>query len=154
MVKPMILGVVVFVVTALIAAPAALGQSAGGGAPSAVIDNNGVAKANAGGTSAVAGCPTQPPEATAGGVVAKAPCKPAPLPPPPAAPKAAPPAPAPPPAPVQAKAAPAPPPPAPAPAPAPKALPPTGGASMASLVGLVAGTLLVGGGLLFRRFAR
>jgi hypothetical protein len=132
------------VVAALMAAPA-MGQ--GTGAPSAVIDNNGVAKANAGGTAAVAGCPAQPPEATAGGVVAKAPCKPAPPPPPPPAPKAAAPAPA-----------PAPPAPAPAPAPPPpppaKALPPTGGAGMASLLGLGAGALLVGGGLLVRRFIR
>ena len=97
--------------------------------------DNGVATANAGGTSAVAGCPEVPPTAKAGDVVAKAPCKPAPPPPPPA-PKTAPP------------------PPPPAPAPAPKELPPTGGAGMASLLGLGAGTLLVGGGLLVRRFTR
>src|SRR5919202_5258322 len=98
----------------------------------------GVASATAGGTSAKAGCPEQPPEATAGGVVAKAPCKPPPPPPPPA-PKAAPPPPG----------APAPPPP-----PAAKMLPPTGGAGTASLLGLGAGALLVGGGLLVRRFFR
>jgi LPXTG-motif cell wall-anchored protein len=104
---------------------------------------NGVATAKAGGTAAVAGCPEVPPEAKSGDVVAKAPCKPAPPPPPPA-PKVAPPAPAP-------APAPAPPPPPPAPA---KALPPTGGAGMASLLGLGAGALLVGGGLLVRRFVR
>ena len=112
------------------AAPAVMAQDTG--APSAVIDKNGVAKAGAGGTAAVAGCPEVPPEATAGGVVAKAPCKPPPPPPPPA-PKAAPPA--------------------PAPAPA-KALPPTGGAGTASLLGLGAGALLVGSGLLVRRIVR
>ena len=84
-------------------------------------------------------------ESKAGGVVAKAPCEPPPPPPPP------PPAPAP-------KAAPAPPPPAPAPkaeaAPAPKELPKTGGASSASLLALGAGTLLVAGGLVARKFVR
>ena len=130
------------------AAPAVMAQ--GTGAPSAVIDNNGVAKANAGGTSAQAGCPTVPPEATAGGVVAKAPCKPAPPPPPPKVvtppPKAAPPPP---------KAAAAPPKAAPPPPP-PKALPKTGGLSPGaiSLAGLGAGALLVGGGLLARRIVR
>ena len=43
---------------------------------------------------------------------------------------------------------------APAPGAPPKALPPTGGASSASLLGLGAGALLVGGGLLVRRFLR
>ena len=78
--------------------------------------------------------------------MAKAPCEPEP-------PKAAPPPPP--------KAAPAPPPPkaapAPAPAPAPaqaKQLPKTGGTSAASLFALGAGALLVGGGLLARRFLR
>jgi hypothetical protein len=36
----------------------------------------------------------------------------------------------------------------------PKALPPTGGASIASLVGLGAGVLLVGGGLLFHKLVK
>ena len=95
-------------------------------------------------------------ESNAGGVVAKAPCEAPPPPPPAPAPKAAP-APAP-------KAAPAPPPPpapapkaapAPPPAPAPKAeLPKSGGASSASLLALGAGTLLVAGGLVARKFVR
>jgi LPXTG-motif cell wall-anchored protein len=96
----------------------------------------GVATAKAGGTEATAGCPEVPPTAKSGDVVAKAPCKPAPPPPPPA-PKAAPPAPA----------------PAPAPG-APKELPKTGGTGSASLLGLGAGALLVGGGLLVRRIVR
>jgi len=94
------------------------------------------------GANAEADCKDGVIEAKAGGVVAKAPCKP-PTPPPPA-PKAAP---APAPAPAPPKAAPA-----PAPAPAPKAeLPKTGGASTASLFALGAGALLVSGGLLVRR---
>src|ERR671921_823440 len=77
----------------------------------------------------------------AGGVVARPRCGPEP-------PKAAP---APPP-----KAAPPPPPaPGPAPAPAPaKQLPASGGSGVASLFALGAGVLLVGGGLLARRFIR
>src|SRR4051812_14772305 len=87
------------------------------------------------GANADANCKDGVIESKAGGVVAKAPCKPPP--PPPPAPKAAP-APAP-------KAA-------PAPAPAPKAeLPKTGGSSTASLFALGAGALLVSGGLLVRR---
>src|SRR5918997_1262373 len=77
--------------------------------------------------------------------------KAAPAPPPP--PKPAP-APAPPPKPAPApppKAAP-PPPPKAAPPPPPKQLPPTGGVGSASLLALGAGALLVGGGLLVRRF--
>jgi LPXTG-motif cell wall-anchored protein len=93
------------------------------------------------GANAEADCKDGIIESKAGGVVAKAPCEP---PPPPPAPKAAP----------------APPPPAPAPAPkaeaapAPKELPKTGGASSASLLALGAGTLLVAGGLLARKFVR
>jgi LPXTG-motif cell wall-anchored protein len=117
------------------AAPAALAQEASVSPDvNSGIDPNGVAMAKAGGTAAVAGCPDVPPEAKSGDVVAKAPCKPAPPPPPPPAPKAAPPA--------------------PAPAPAPKELPPTGGAGTASLLGLGAGALLVGGGLLVRRIVK
>ena len=98
--------------------------------------------ATAGGAKAEADCTDEVIEAKAGGVVAKAPCK-APPPPPP---KAAPPPPPPP------GAAP---PPAPAPAPAAKAeLPKTGGTSAATLFALGAGALLVGGGLLARRFIR
>jgi len=99
------------------------------GAPSTVIENA-VAKANADGTSAQAGCVAgELPEATTGDVVAKAECtKHASLPPAPTS---------------------APPPPSPA-----KALPPAGGVSMAALLGLGTGTLLVGGGLLGRRFTR
>jgi hypothetical protein len=74
-------------------------------------------------------------DAKAGGVEAKAPCKPPP-PPPPAPPKTAPP-------------------PAPAPGPAPPApapmLPASGGMS---LIALGAGVLLVGGGLLARRIIK
>src|SRR3954452_3778044 len=95
------------------------------------------------GANAEADCKDGMIESKAGGVVAKAPCKPPP--PPPPAPK---PAPAPPPA-------PAPKAPAPAPAPAPKAeLPKTGGSSTASLFALGAGALLVGGGLLARRIIK
>ena len=91
----------------------------------------------------------------AGGVVAKAPCEPEP---PKAAPAPPPPKAAPAPTPAPAKAAPAPAPKA-APAKAPKAekkkaLPKTGGTSAASLFALGAGALLVGGGLLARRFLR
>ena len=93
----------------------------------------GVATAKAGGTEATAGCPEVPPTAKAGDVVAKAPCKPAPPPPPPPPPPGAP---------------------APPPPPAAKMLPPTGGAGTASLLGLGAGALLVGGGLLVRRIFR
>ena len=82
-------------------------------------------EAKAGGAQAKGGpCP----EAKAGDVTAKGSCKPPPPPPPKAAP---------------------PPPPAPA-----KALPPTGGIGSASLLGLGAGALLVGGGLLMRRLNR
>jgi LPXTG-motif cell wall-anchored protein len=85
------------------------------------------------GATAEANCVDGMIESKAGGVVAKAPCKPPPPPPPPPAPKA-------------------PPPPAPAP-PAPE-LPKTGGGSTASLLALGAGALLVGGGLLARRIIR
>jgi hypothetical protein len=97
------------------------------GPPSTVIENA-VAKANADGTSAQAVCVAGvPPEATAGGGVPEAECtKPAlPLPAP----------------------TPAPPPPGPA-----KALPPAGGVDVTSLLGVGTGILLVGGGLLARRF--
>jgi hypothetical protein len=104
------------------------------GAPSTVIET-GVSIANADessaqGSSAQAGCAAGvPTEATAGGVVPEAECiKPAlPLPAP----------------------TPAPPPPSPA-----KALPPAGGVDIASLLGVGTGTLLVGIGLLARRFTR
>ena len=83
------------------------------------------------GATAEANCVDGMIESKAGGVVAKAPCKPPPPPPPPPAPKA-------------------PPPPAP---PAPE-LPKTGGASAASLFALGAGALLIGGGLLARRIIK
>jgi LPXTG-motif cell wall-anchored protein len=102
----------------------------------AVVADAKAKTATAGGAKAEADCTDEVIEAKAGGVVAKAPCKPAPPPPPKAAP-------APPP-----KAAPAPPP------PKAKALPPTGGSSVASLFAFGAGALLVGGGLLARRFIR
>src|SRR3954466_1022182 len=87
------------------------------------------------GAKAEADCKDGMIESKAGGVVAKAPCKPPPPPPP---------APAPPP----------PPAPAPAPAPAKAELPKTGGGSAASLFALGAGALLVGGGLLARRIIK
>ena len=118
---------------ALLAASPALAQDE----PAVVADAK-AKTATAGGAKAEADCTDEIIEAKAGGVVAKAPCKPAPPPP--------------------SKAAPAPPPPpaaAPAPAPAKaKALPPTGGTSAASLFALGAGVLLVGSGLLARRFVR
>ena len=127
----------------------------------AVVADAKAKTATAGGAKAEADCTDEVIEAKAGGVVAKAPCKPPPPPPPKAAPAPPPkPAPAPPPKPAPApppppKAAPPPPPKAaPAPAPKPKELPPTGGSSTASLVALGAGALLVGGGLLARRFTR
>ena len=82
-------------------------------------------EAKAGGAAAKGGpCP----EAKAGDVEAKGGCKPPPPPPPPPA--------------------------AVAPPPPPKMLPPTGGAGIASLLGLGAGALLVGGGLLVRKLVR
>jgi LPXTG-motif cell wall-anchored protein len=123
----------------LLAASPALAQE-----PKVVADAK-AKTATAGGAKAEADCTDEVIEAKAGGVVAKAPCK-APPPPPP---KAAPPPPPPP------GAAP-PPPPAPAPAPAPEAkmLPKSGGSGVASLFALGAGALLVGGGLVARRFIR
>jgi hypothetical protein len=132
---------------AMIAVAPALGQD-----DPAVVADAKAKEAKAGGAFAEAECKDGYIESKAGGVVAKAPCE-TPPPPPPAkaAPAPPPPAPAPPPPTV----APAP---ASAPAPAPKeekkALPPSGGSSMASLFALGAGALLVGGGLLVRRFIR
>ena len=125
---------------AMLAASPALAQDE----PAVVADAK-AKTATAGGAKAEADCTDEVIEAKAGGVVAKAPCKPAPPPPPKAAPAPPPP-----------KAAPAPPPPKAAPAPAPKmkALPPTGGSSVASLLALGAGGLLVGGGLLARRIIK
>src|SRR5215204_4506109 len=117
----------------------------------AVVADAKAKEAKAGGAKAEAECKDGVIEAKAGGVVAKAPCTPPPPPPPPKAAPAPPPPPG---------AAPPPPPkaaPAPAPAPAPaqaKQLPKTGGTSAASLFALGAGALLVGGGLLARRFLR
>ena len=109
---------------ALLAASPALAQDE----PKVVADAK-AKTATAGGAKAEANCePDQMIEAKAGGVVAKAPCPPPPPPPPP--PKAA---------------------------PAPKQLPPTGGSGIALLAPLIAvgaGALLVGGGLLVRRFVR
>ena len=117
---------------AMLAASPALAQD-----DPAVVADAKAKTATAGGAKAEADCTDEVIEAKAGGVVAKAPCEPPP-------PKAAPP---PPPAPAPA------PPPAPAPAPA-KELPKTGGSGAASLFALGAGALLVGGGLLARRFIR
>ena len=131
------------VAVVLLAASPALAQDE----PAVVADAK-AKTATAGGAKAEADCTDEIIEAKAGGVVAKAPCKPAPAPPPKPAPA---PAPAP-----KAAPAPAPLPPKPAPAPPPKmkALPPTGGSSVASLLALGAGGLLVGGGLLARRLVR
>ena len=130
---------------AMLAASPALAQD-----DPAVVADAKAKTATAGGAKAEADCTDEVIEAKAGGVVAKAPCKPPPPPPPPKAAPPPPPAPAPPP-----KAAPAPAPKAaPAPAPAPKQLPKSGGSSAASLFALGAGALLVGGGLLARRFTR
>ena len=122
------------VAVALLAASPALAQD-----DPAVVADAKAKEAKAGGATAVAECKDGYIVSKAGGVVAKAPCEPEPP-----------------------KAAPAPPPPpkaAPAPAPAPKAeekkeLPKSGGSGAASLFALGAGALLVGGGLLARRFVR
>jgi hypothetical protein len=114
-------------------------------------------QAKAGGTEAKAAPCPEGADAKAGGTEAKAPCPPkAPPPPPPMAPPPPPMAPPPPPmAPPPPPGAP-PPPPAPSPTPPPpaKELPASGGIGMASLLGLGAGALLVGGGLLVRRILR
>ncbi len=122
---------VAMVAVALLAASPALAQDE----PKVVADAK-AKTATAGGAKAEADCPPDGMiEAKAGGVVAKAPCEPEP----PKAPPPPPPAPA----------------PAPAPPPAPaKELPKTGGSGAASLFALGAGALLVGGGLLARRFTR
>ena len=91
--------------------------------------------ATAGAAKAEADCKDGIIESNAGGVVAKAPCKP---PPPAPAPKA------------EAPKAEAP----PAPAPPKAELPKTGGGSAASLFALGAGVLLVGAGLMARRIAK
>ena len=117
---------------AMLAASPALAQD-----DPAVVADAKAKTATAGGAKAEADCTDELIEAKAGGVVAKAPCKPAPPPPP--------------------KAAPPPPPPkaAPAPAPAPaKQLPASGGIGAPALFALGAGALLVGGGLLARRIIR
>ncbi len=98
----------------------------------------GKADAKAGGSESKAEpCPVGS-DAKSGDIEAKAPCPPKMPPPPPKAEMPPPP-----------PGAPMPPPP-----PAPKELPKTGGAGSASLLGLGAGALLVGGGLLARRFIR
>jgi LPXTG-motif cell wall-anchored protein len=117
---------------AMLAASPALAQDE----PAVVADAK-AKTATAGGAKAEADCKDEMIEAKAGGVVAKAPCKPPPPPPPP--PKAAPPPP---------------PAPAPAPPPPPKELPKTGGSGAASLFALGAGALLVAGGLVARRIIR
>ena len=137
----MLIGAVLAMVLAF-AAPA-LAQSD----PQVVADavNKTATAGGPAGANADANCVDEVIESKAGGVVAKAPCKPPPPPPPaPAsAPKAAAPAPAPAPA------------PSPAPAPAPKGeMPKTGGASVTSLFALGAGALLVSGGLLVRRIIK
>jgi LPXTG-motif cell wall-anchored protein len=128
--KLMLLAAVLAV--AMIAAAPALAQDD----PQVVADAK-AKTATAGGpagANAEADCKDGMIESKAGGVVAKAPCQ---TPPPAPAPKAAP-APAP-----KAQAA-----------PAPKELPKTGGSGAASLFALGAGTLLVGGGVVARKFVR
>ncbi len=120
---------VAMVAVALLAASPALAQDE----PKVVADAK-AKTATAGGAKAEAECKDGYIESKAGGVVAKAPCEPEP----PKAPPPPPPAPA----------------PAPAPPPPPKELPKTGGSGAASLFALGAGALLVGGGLLARRFTR
>jgi LPXTG-motif cell wall-anchored protein len=118
---------------ALLAASPALAQD-----DPAVIADAKAKEAKAGGATAEAECKDGYIVSKAGGVVAKAPCEPEPpKAPPPPPPKAAPP-----------------PPPKAAPPPPPKELPKSGGSSTASLFALGAGALLVGGGLLARRFIR
>jgi hypothetical protein len=131
--RVVLFSVVAAVVAAMVAAAPAMAQQAGivEGPESKVEDGKASAKVSEDVWAKSDPCP----EAQAGGAKAKAECPPAPPPPP----KAAPPPPP--------KAAPPPP-------PAPKALPPTGGVGSASLLALGAGALLVGGGLLARRFIR
>ncbi len=97
----------------------------------------GKAAAKAGGTEAKAEPCPEGAASQSGDITAKAPCPPKMPPPPPVMP----------------------PPPAPAPPPPPKMeekkeLPKTGGTGSASLLGLGAGALLIGGGLLARRMMR
>ena len=117
-------------------APAALGQPTEAKINEDVFSQaeKGKATAKAGGTEAKAEPCPEGAAAQSGDVEAKAPCPPKMPPPPP-------------------KAAPPPPPMMPPPPPA-KMLPPSGGAGTASLLGLGAGALLVGGGLLARRLLR
>jgi LPXTG-motif cell wall-anchored protein len=124
--------VAMLVLALVVFAPAAFGQPVEAKINEDVWSNTekGKANAKAGGTEAKAEpCPAGS-AAKSGDITAKAPCPPkAPPPPPQPAPKAA-------------------------GAPAPKELPKTGGMGSASLLGLGAGALLVGGGLLSRRFVR
>ena len=105
----------------------------------------GKADAKAGGSESKAEpCPVGS-DAKSGDIEAKAPCPPK-MPPPPPKMEMPPPPMMPPPPPMMA------PPPPMMPPPPPKELPKTGGAGSASLLGLSAGALLVGGGLLIRRY--
>jgi hypothetical protein len=137
----MMLAATMALVALAVAAPAAFGQPTEAKINEDVFSQaeKGKANAKAGGTEAKAEPCPEGAAAASGDVTAKAPCPPkAPPPPPP---------PAPPPPPKMA----APPPP---PAPPAKMLPPSGGVGVASLLGLGAGALLVGGGLLARRLLR
>ena len=122
--------------TVVVFAPAALGQPVEAKINEDVFSQaeKGKATAKAGGTEAKAEPCPEGAASESGDVTAKAPCPPKMPPPPP-------------------KAAPPPPPMMPPPPPA-KMLPPSGGAGTASLLGLGAGALLVGGGLLARRLLR
>ena len=138
----------------LIAAPAALGQPVEAKISEDVQSKaeKGKAEAKAGGTDAKAAPCPEGAAAKSGDIEAKAPCPPKMPPPPPMPPPKA----APPPPPMMAPPPPkaAPPPPPMMPPPPPKALPKTGGPSIPSLLGLGAGVLIVGGGLLARRIIR
>jgi LPXTG-motif cell wall-anchored protein len=133
--------------TVVVFAPAALGQPVEAKINEDVFSQaeKGKATAKAGGTEAKAEPCPEGAASESGDVTAKAPCPPK-MPPP--LPKMMPPAPKMP-----------PPPPAASSAPSPKMeekkeLPKSGGMNSASLVGLGGGALLVGGGLLARRFIR
>ena len=118
-------------------APAALGQPTEAKISEDVDSKaeKGKAEAKAGGTDAKAAPCPEGAAAKSGDIEAKAPCPPKMPPPPP-------------------PVMPPPPPPMMPPPPPAKMLPPSGGAGTASLLGLGAGALLVGGGLLARRLLR
>jgi LPXTG-motif cell wall-anchored protein len=140
--KKLMLFVAALALALVAVAPAAFGQEPVQAKITDDVQSNawpgGKAEAKAGGAvSKAEPCPVGA-DAKSGDIEAKAPCPPKMPPPPPKA----------------AAAPPMPPPPPMMPPPPPKELPKTGGAGSASLLGLGAGALLVGGGLLARRFMR